>query len=413
MDNPDKAPLVICGHGMVAQRLLENLVAGGHPYHRIVVFNAEPFNAYNRVRLSSLLAGEIEEPELELKPWQWYRKNRIEVCNHEPVVTIHPGQQQVVTASGRTEVYRKLVLATGSRPSRLGIPGEDLEGVLYFRDLADTRTLISHAGKYRHAVVIGGGFLGLEAAEGLRARGLAVTVLHRGDYLLNRQLDASAGALLEHKLQQRGLETLTGTAPVALLGQGRVSAVRLSDGTVITTDLVVIATGITPDCELAATAGLSCDRGILVDAHLLTSDPHIHALGECCQHGEHTFGLVEPGYLQADILARCLGQATRSRGFAPGQTATRLKISGLPIFSCGQIEPGPATEVIRWQDRAHHTYGRLLIERNRLIGAVLLGDTSNGPWYGELINRGTDISGYRDTLAFGKSYSNAAALTAA
>jgi nitrite reductase (NADH) large subunit len=409
MEHTQTPALVICGHGMVAQRLLEQLVATGHPFSRIVVFNGEPFAAYNRIQLSSLLANQVRESELELKPRSWFRQHKIEVYNREPVTAIEPHQRRVTTASGRTLAYHTLVLATGASPSRLGLPGEDLDGVMTFRDLTDTRTLIHRAQTHRRAVVIGGGFLGLEAAEGLRARGMDVTVLHRSGHLLNRQLNPAAGELLKHQLQQRDLTVLTGTEPTALLGKNQVQAVQLSDGTVLATDLVVLATGIHPNKALAEAAGLACNRGVQVDSQMTTSNPHIHALGECCQFQEHTFGLVEPGYEQAAVLARHLCQVSGNPGFTPGEIATRLKISDLPIFSCGPITPGPHTETIEWQDYAQAVYGQLLVEHNRLTGAILLGDTSSAPWYSELIRSGTDISRYRDTIAFGKPYCDAAA----
>ena len=409
MEHTQTPALVICGHGMVAQRLLEQLVATGHPFSRIVVFNGEPFAAYNRIQLSSLLANQVRESELELNPRSWFRQHKIEVYNREPVTAIEPHQRRVTTASGRTLAYHTLVLATGASPSRLGLPGADLDGVMTFRDLTDTRTLIHRAQTHRRAVVIGGGFLGLEAAEGLRARGMDATILHRSGHLLNRQLNPAAGELLKHQLQQRGLTVLTGTEPTALLGKDQVQAVQLSDGTVLATDLVVLATGIHPNKALAEAAGLACNRGVQVDSQMTTSNPHIHALGECCQFQEHTFGLVEPGYEQAAVLARHLCQVSGNPGFTPGEIATRLKISDLPIFSCGPITPGPHTETIEWQDYAQAVYGQLLVEHNRLTGAILLGDTSSAPWYSELIRSGTDISRYRDTIAFGKPYCDAAA----
>jgi len=409
MEHTQDNPLVICGHGMVAQRLLEQLVAQGHPFSRIVVFNGEPFAAYNRIQLSSVLADQIQETGLELKPWQWFRKHSIEVHQHEPVTHIDPGQRQVTTVCGRIQPYHTLVLATGARPSRPGLPGEDLDGVMNFRDLADTRTLIRQAQAHRRAVVIGGGFLGLEAAEGLRARGMKVTVLHRSGHLLNRQLNPIAGDILRRRLQQRGLNIRTGTSPVSLLGRHQVRAVELGDGTVLATDLVVIATGITPNKGLAADAGLTCDRGVRVDPHLMTSSPHVYALGECCQFHDHTFGLVEPGYEQARILAQHLCQAPGAGTFEPGEVATRLKISDLPIFSCGRIAPGEHTELIEWQDRTRAVYGQLLVDGNRLTGAILLGDTTNSLWYSQLIRSGANISRYRDTIAFGKPYCDAAA----
>ncbi|MEP1215526.1 MAG: FAD-dependent oxidoreductase [Marinobacter sp.] len=401
--------LVICGHGMVAQRLLEQLVEQPqNPFARIVVFNGEATPAYNRIQLSAVLAGEANENSLQLQQPDWYRHHNIEVHQGDPVVAINRAEKTVSTESGVIQPYARLVLATGSRSASLGLEGEHLEGVMGFRDLQDTRRLINISQRHRRAVVIGGGFLGLEAAEGLRCRGMAVTVLHRSNHLLNRQLDRASGALLEGALTDRGLSIRTNTSPVALLGRNLVRAVQLDDETLISTDLVVIAAGITPNTELAREAGLDCDRAIRVNAQLQTSDPHIHALGECCQVGNQTFGLVEPGYQQADVLAQVLCEPESQAAFEPSIIATRLKISGIPIFSCGQTEADADTESVVWQDYETNRYCRLLVRDQRLTGAVLFGETSDGSWYSERIQQADDISPYRAQLAFGKHYCEAA-----
>ena len=401
--------LVICGHGMVAQRLLERLVAQpGQPFRRIVVFNGETSPAYNRIQLSALLAGDASEDSLALQQSAWYRQHNIEVHQGDPVTAIHREAKTVSTASGQEQPYSHLVIATGSRSAQLGISGEDLDGVVGFRDLQDTRKLIDISQRHRRAVVIGGGFLGLEAAEGLRSRGMAVTVLHRSPHLLNRQLDPTGGTLLADALASRGLSIRTGTSPVALLGKTSVRAVQLDDETLISTDLVVVAAGITPNIRLAKAAGLVCDRAIAVDQRLQTSDPAIYAVGECCQVGEQTFGLVEPGYQQAEVLAQVLCDNTSTAAFEPAVIATRLKISGIPIFSCGQTQPDGDTESVIWQDHETRHYCRLLVRDQRLTGAVLFGETSDGPWYSERIQQADDISPYRAHLAFGKPYCDAA-----
>ncbi|SFL96832.1 NAD(P)/FAD-dependent oxidoreductase [Marinobacter zhejiangensis] len=402
--------LVICGHGMVGQRLLERLCEEhASSFSRVVVFSGEPTPAYNRILLSSLLAGEASEDSLTLKPDDWFQQRGIECRSGDPVTRIDRGAREVITASGHRERYSKLVIATGSRSASLGLPGEGLRGVVGFRDLRDTQTLIELSQKHRRAVVIGGGFLGLEAAEGLRCRGMSVTVLHRSRHLLNRQLDRVGGTLLAEALQQRGLTVRTGTTPIALLGNQQLRAVQLDDETLISTDLVVVAAGITPNAELAREAGLACDRGILVNHQMQTSDPDIYALGECCQLGRETFGLVEPGYEQAEVLARILsGQDTHAR-FEPSVIATRLKISGIPIFSSGQTEADDNTESVVWQDYETNRYCRLMIRDQRLTGAVLFGETSDGPWYHDRIRHADDITEYRANLAFGKDYCNAAA----
>lgn len=401
--------LVICGHGMVAQRLLEQLVQqSGQPYRRIVVFNGEPTPAYNRIQLSSVLAGDADEHSLALSTADWFRQHGITVYQGDPVVSLDRQNQTVTTASGHVERYTRLVIATGSSSAQLGIKGEDLTNVMVFRNLNDTRKLIEFSHRHRRAVVIGGGFLGLEAAEGLRGRGMAVTVLHRGPHLLNRQLDETGGELLEEALTGRGMTIRTGTSPTAMLGRNLVRAVQLDDETLISTDLVVVAAGITPNIDLARNAGLECERAIVVDSQLTTSDPNISAVGECCQLDGKTFGLVEPGYQQAEVLAEILNNGDSRRQFHPSIIPTRLKISGIPIFSCGQTRADKHTEAMVWQDLETNQYRRLLIRDKRLVGAVLVGDTSDGPWFSERILQADDISAYRAHLAFGKHYCEAA-----
>jgi len=409
MNTAAQQTLVICGHGMVAQRLLEKLVAQPHqPFSRIVVFNGEASPAYNRIQLSALLAGDAKESSLVLKQSDWFRQHNIEIHQGDPVTAINRIDKTVTTTSGLVQEYDRLVIATGSRSASLGIQGEEMAGVVGFRDLRDTRKLINISQRHRRAVVIGGGFLGLEAAEGLRSRGMSVTVLHRSSHLLNRQLDPTGGALLEDALTARGLTIRTRTSPVALLGRDSIRAVQLDDETLISTDLVVIAAGISPNAQLARDAGLDCDRAIRVDTRLRTSDPTIYAIGECCQISDQTFGLVEPGYQQAEVLAQVLCDANSDAAFEPSVIPTRLKISGIPIFSCGQTQPDGDTESVVWQDYETNRYCRLLIRNQRLTGAVLFGETTDGLWYSERIQQADDISPIRAHLAFGKHYCDAA-----
>ncbi|EON92208.1 FAD-dependent pyridine nucleotide-disulfide oxidoreductase [Marinobacter lipolyticus SM19] len=409
MNTGAQQTLVICGHGMVAQRLLEKLVAQPHqPFSRIVVFNGEASPAYNRIQLSALLAGDAKESSLVLKQSDWFRQHNIEIHQGDPVTAINRIDKTVTTTSGLVQEYDRLVIATGSRSASLGIQGEEMAGVVGFRDLRDTRKLINISQRHRRAVVIGGGFLGLEAAEGLRSRGMSVTVLHRSSHLLNRQLDPTGGALLEDALTARGLTIRTRTSPVALLGRDSIRAVQLDDETLISTDLVVIAAGISPNAQLARDAGLDCDRAIRVDTRLRTSDPTIYAIGECCQISDQTFGLVEPGYQQAEVLAQVLCDANSDAAFEPSVIPTRLKISGIPIFSCGQTQPDGDTESVVWQDYETNRYCRLLIRNQRLTGAVLFGETTDGLWYSERIQQADDISPIRAHLAFGKHYCDAA-----
>ncbi|WP_309044046.1 NAD(P)/FAD-dependent oxidoreductase [Marinobacter sediminicola] len=402
--------LIVCGHGMVAQRFLEELVSKASiPYRNIIVFNGETYAAYNRVQLSALLSGDTQEDSLPLKPDAWFAHHGIQVHHGEAVEAIAPDEHTVTTSSGRVYSYSTLVIATGASPARLGIPGEELSGVMNFRDLNHTRTLIELSKSRKRAIVVGGGFLGLEAAEGLLRRGMDVTVLHRSRHLLNRQLDPDSGKLLSDALTERGMHILTSTSPSRILGQERVRAIQLHDQTLISTDLVVIATGIKPNRELAQNAGLACGRGIQVNAQLQTSAADIFAIGECCEFNGETYGLVEPGYQHAKTLACVLAGTTRSATYQPSEIATRLKIGGIPVFSCCKQAPDEHTESLIWQDITTGGYNHLLVRDNRLVGAILMGNTSQGPWYQELINDNTDIQPFRAQLPFGKPYCEAAA----
>ncbi|WP_165857329.1 NAD(P)/FAD-dependent oxidoreductase [Marinobacter sp. JSM 1782161] len=399
--------LVIIGHGMVAQRLLERLMArDAHPYTQIDVLSAEAVPAYNRVLLSSVLAGDANLDGITLQPLDWFARHSIHLHADTPVTAIDTDRQTVTSRDGDTFAYDDLVLATGARPASLKLPGEELDGVVTFRDIRDTEKLLAASRRHRRAVVIGGGFLGLEAADGLSQQGMAVTVLHRSPYLLNRQLDPTAGQLLQDALERRGIHSVTGQNPRALIGERRVRAVQLADETLISTDLVVLAAGIRPNAEIARDAGIDCERGIVVDHYLRTGTDNVYALGECCQLGEHTFGLVEPGYQQADVLAGVLCGSDAER-FEPGAVATRLKISGIPIFSCGQAQPGPDTESVIWQDHDTEQYCHLMLRDNRLAGAVLFGDTRDGPWFFDQLQQQRDLSAHRQQLAFGAAYCDA------
>lgn len=398
--------LVIIGHGMATQRLLESLAAERHDW-RVTVVSDEPELAYNRILLSPWLAGATTRDALPLAEAGWYARQGIHCHHGDGARVIDRASQTLITRAGHRIPYDRLVIATGSRPAMPGIEGEQLEGVTGFRTLADAAWMAERSEPGSRAVVIGGGFLGLEAAEGLRARGMQVSVVHRGRWLLNRQLDATAGAMLAETLGQRGMMLALETGVDRIEGEDHAEAVWLRDGRMLAADLVVIAAGIHPNRELAEAAGLDCGRGIRVDAALTTSEERIHALGECCQFGETTYGLVEPVHRQAEVLAaRLCGQGGVYRE-AP--VATRLKISGVELFSCGDTEPRDQdTESIVYHDRQGGEYRRLLLKNNRLVGAVLYGDASTGPWLFDHLSRGTDLSAWRASLAFGEAYCEAA-----
>lgn len=364
----------------------------------------EPVPAYNRILLSPLLAGDMQHNALTLRDADWYRENGISLRLGERVETIDRENRTLTTDGGHTIRYDRLVLATGSRPTLPKVPGIALDGVHGFRDLDDAAALEAIAQQGGHALVIGGGLLGLEAAEGLRKRGqgLDVSVLQRSDRLMNRQLDATAANLLKASLVERGLNIVTQAQLAKLEGDptGRVCAAVLNDGRRLPADSVIIAAGITPNAELGQSAGLTTDRAIKVDRHLTTSDPHIFALGECCQFEQHTYGLVEPIWHQVKVLAAVLcGDA--GDGYREAPTATKLKVSGVSLFAFGPTEASPEHDELRYHDPQRGDYRRLLLRDGRIEGAVLYGDTQHGPWYFEQALAGNDLSACRQALLFG------------
>ncbi|MFG6666171.1 NAD(P)/FAD-dependent oxidoreductase [Halomonas sp. HNIBRBA4712] len=398
--------LVIVGNGMACHRLVEALVKSPARPARITVIGQEPVPAYNRILLSPLLAGETDRAALTLREAHWYAEHGITLRLGERVLSIDPDKQRVVTERAQLG-FDALVLATGSTPAWPEVPGIALEGVNGFRDLQDAETLGEIARRGGQAVVIGGGLLGLEAAEGLRKRSggaLAVSVLQRSERLMNRQLDAHAGALLKTTLETRGLAIHTGARLDRIIddGQGKVAGVALEDGRVLEAQSVIVAAGITPNDDLARRAGLACDRAICVDHHLRTSHPAIYALGECCQFEEHTFGLVEPIWRQVEVLARVLcGES--GAGYVEAPSATKLKISGIDLYAFGPVEAAIDHEVLCYSDPESGEYRRLLLKDGRIEGAVLYGDTAQGPWYFAKAQQGADLSAARPALLFGQA----------
>jgi nitrite reductase (NADH) large subunit len=393
-------PLVIVGNGMAAARLCEELTERACGRYAIAVVGEEPRLAYNRVLLSSLLADEISAAEVELKPARWWRDRGVTLIYGRPAAAIDPTIRRVRLADGATIPYSKLVIATGSRPIRLPLPGMDLPRVKAFRDLADVAELRRSAAGAR-AVVIGGGLLGLEAAYGLAKGGAAVTLVHLMDRLMERQLDARAALMLRRELEARGVEVLLGAETKRVEGLRRAEGVTLVDGRTIPANLVVVAVGVRPNAEIARTAGLNVNRGIVVDDRLETSQRDIYAIGECAEHKGQCYGLVEPAYDHARALAQSLS-GTEQR-YTGSVLATNLKVSGVRVFSAGDFIGAPGTEAVILSDPGLKTYKKLVIASDRLVGAVLFGDTADGPWYLELIRSGQRIDGLRDELVFGRA----------
>ena len=408
MTRTDKPRLVVVGNGMAGMRTVEELLALAPDLYDITVFGAEPHGNYNRILLSPVLAGEKTVDEIMLHPREWYARHGITLLAGDPVVAIDRARRLVRSQSGKEVRYDRLLLATGSRPFVVPVPGHQLDGVIAFRDIQDVETMLAAARAHRHAVVIGGGLLGLEAANGLLRQGMDVTVLHLGDALMDRQLDANAAALLKRTLERRGLRILLGANTSEILGDERVTGVRLADGARIPADLVVMAAGVRPNAELARAAGLHCERAIVVDDTLQTYDPRIYAVGECVQHRQATFGLVAPIWDQARVCAAHLAGAGHRR-YVQQATATRLKVSGVELYSAGDIVGGEDSEDLVLRDPRRGVYKRLVLQQGRLAGAVLYGDVQDGPWYFELIQNGTPIGAMRNRLLFGKAQCEAVA----
>jgi len=399
-----KLKLVMIGNGMAGVRTLEELIKLAPDLYDISVFGAEPHPNYNRILLSPVLAGEQTFEEIVLNDLSWYADNGIRLLLGRKVVQIDRKARRVIADDGSEAEYDRLLIATGSNPFILPIPGKDLQGVIGYRDIADTQMMMDTAKTHKHAVIIGGGLLVMEAANGLKLRGMDVTVVHIGDWLLERQLDVTAGRLLQKSLEDRGLKFLLPKHTAELLdnGEGRVCAVKFKDGEVIPADLVVMAAGIRPNSELAESAGIACNRGILVNDTMQTYDPRIYAIGECANHRGIAYGLVAPLFEQAKVCANHLAQL----GFARYQgsvTSTKLKVTGIDLFSAGEFMDAEGTETITLSDPIGGVYTKLVIRDDVLVGACLYGDTADGGWYFRQIRENHNVRQIRDHLMFGES----------
>jgi nitrite reductase (NADH) large subunit len=393
-------PLVIIGNGMAAARLVDELAKSALGRYAIAVIGDEPRLAYNRVLLSSVLAGEAASEEIELKSAAWWRDRGVTLKYGCLATEIDVGRREIKIANDESVPFSKLVLATGSSPLRLNVPGADLAGVHTFRDSRDVDRLLSLAAKKRRVVVVGGGLLGLEAAYGLAKAGARVTLIHLMDRLMERQLDAPAAALLKSLVERKGIKILLNANTARLHGDSRVEGIELTDGRLIEADAAIFAAGIRPNVALARDAGVPVNRGIVVDDHLQTGAPDIFALGECAEHRGTCYGLVEPAYEQARVLAQHL--AGRVASYTGSVVATNLKVSGVNVFSAGDFIATDGSETIVLNDIGRGTYKKLVIGDGRLTGAVLVGDTVDALWYLELIRTGAPIAAIRDDMMFGR-----------
>ncbi|GLQ99195.1 hypothetical protein GCM10007863_36150 [Dyella mobilis] len=393
---------------MAGMRTVEELLQLAPGLYDITVFGAEPYGNYNRILLSMMLSGEKSADEIMLHAPPWYAERGIDLHLGDPVVRIDRRRRRVHSSKGVERGYDRLLIATGSRPVVLPLPGSDLPGVIGFRSIDDVEHMLQAAQTCRRAVVIGGGLLGIEAANGLSRRGMQVTLVHRSDVLLNQQIDVQASGMLIRNLQQRGLSLRLNTETASFYGNGRVEGVTFADGSRIDADLVVMAVGVRPDAALAKASGLYCEHGIVVDDTLQTYDPHVYAVGECVQHRRATFGLVAPAWEQALVCASHLARFGHRR-YRASRTATKLKVTGIDLYSAGDFIGGAGTEDLVLRDPRRGIYKRLVLKGRQVVGAVLYGDIGDGGWYFDLIQSATDITAMRDRLLFGKHYCQPAA----
>ena len=397
-----KMKLVVVGNGMAGMRTVEELLKIAPDLYDITVFGDEPYPNYNRIMLSPVLANEQTIDDIILNTREWYAENHIRLHTSARVNKIDRKNRMVFAEDGTAAEYDRLLLATGSKPFMLPVPGAGLDGVIGYRDIQDTNAMIEAAKRYRHAVVIGGGLLGLEAANGLKIQGMDVTVVHRSEWLLERQLDKTAGDMLQQSLEAKGLRFLLQKDTCELSGKdGRVAAVRFRDGDSIPADLVVMAVGIRPNFALAESAGIYCDRGIVVNDTMQTYDPRIYAVGECVAHRGISYGLVAPLFEMAKVCATHLANFGIGR-YAGSVTSTKLKVTGIDLFSAGDFTGGEDTEEIVLHDAVGGVYKKLIIKDDKIIGSVLYGDTRDGAWYFQLLRDRKPIHEIRDHLMFGQ-----------
>ncbi|MBI3223071.1 MAG: NAD(P)/FAD-dependent oxidoreductase [Nitrosomonadales bacterium] len=407
-----KTRLVVIGNGMAGIRTIEELLKMSPDEYEITVFGAEPQPNYNRILLSPILSGEMKFQDTVLNDWSWYEENNITLHAGKTVTKIDRQRCVVETEDGVSVPYDRLLIATGSNPIMLPVPGIDLPGVLAYRSIDDVEKMLAAARDKtkpkKRAVVIGGGLLGLEAANGLSLQGMEVSVVHLCDWPMERQLDQVGGGLLKRELEKRGLKFYLSRQTEAILGddiggEHRITGLRFKDGEEIPADLVIMAAGIRPNIELAKSAGIHCERGIVVNDTMQTYDPKVYSVGECVQHRKQTYGLVAPLFEQAKVAANHLAEYGRMR-YEGSSVSTKLKVTGIDLFSAGDFNPGPEDEELLLQDAARGVYKKLVLRDNKLRGAVMYGDTVDGPWYFQMLRDGTDITEMREHILFGQAH---------
>jgi len=406
-----KEKLVVIGNGMAGMRAVEELLQSAPDEFDITVFGAEPHGNYNRIMLTPVLYGAKSLKDIMIHDHEWYKTNHITLhCGAgKKVIDVDRKKRHVVSEDGTQTQYDRLLIATGSSPYMVPIPGNDSEGVMGFRDIADVEAMIAKAETKQHAVVLGGGLLGLEAAHGLMKRGMDVTVVHRGNKLLSLQLDGAAAEMLKSELEQSGLTIQLGISIKEIISQdGHITRVILDDGSELPADILIMATGVRPNKQLAEKIGLHCEKGIIVNDTMQTYDPRIYAVGECVQHRGALFGLVAPVYEQAKVCANHLAEHGAA-GYKTLTSATILKVTGIDLFSAGNFLGDESTEEITFRDYGLGIYRKIVLKDNKIVGIVMYGDTSDNAWYLTLLKENRDISSIRDQLIFGQQEFAAAA----
>lgn len=395
-----KQKLVMVGNGMAGVAFVEQLLKLNPHKYEITIIGAEPQPNYNRIMLSSVLAGDSELKDIVLNDWDWYRDNQITLHAGHAVTGIDTKKKNIKTDQGLVVEYDELVLATGSLPFMLPLPGADKEGVIAFRDIKDCNTMIETSKKYKKAVVIGGGLLGLEAARGLLNLNMEVSVVHIFQHLMERQLDPTGSKMLQEQLESQGMKFLLEKQTDSILGKKRVQGLKFKDGTEVEADLVVMAVGIKPNVQLARDSGIEVNRGIVVNDFMQTSVPGIYSLGECAEHRGIVYGLVAPLYEQGAVLAKKLADS-ETTGYAGSVLSTKLKVSGVQVFSAGRFTDEPGTKALRVQDDLSGIYKKVVFQDGKVVGAVLFGDTSEGSKLFSLIRKGEDFTGREREVLFG------------
>ncbi|WP_406589590.1 NADPH-nitrite reductase [Bacillus atrophaeus] len=386
-----KKQLVLVGNGMAGVRAIEEILNVSKDEFQITIFGSEPHPNYNRILLSKVLQGDTDIKDITLNDWNWYEENNIQLYTNETVIKVDPENKTVITDSDRIQPYDELILATGSLPFILPIPGADKKGVTAFRDIKDTDIMLAASKEYKKAAVIGGGLLGLEAARGLLNLGMDVSVIHLAPFLMERQLDATAGRLLQNELEKQGMTFLLEKQTEEIYGDDRVEGVRFKDGTSIEADLVVMAVGIRPNTKLGAESGIPVNRGIIINDYMQTEIPHIYAVGECAEHRGIAYGLVAPLYEQAKVLAKQIC-GIDTNPYEGSVLSTQLKVSGVEVFSAGDFNESDDKKAIKVFDEQDGIYKKIVLRENQIVGAVLFGDSSEGNRLFSMIQKEADIS---------------------